>query len=91
MRDTGSDKNLPRNKNKPTVLDANPNDPTITTSFGLDISVKRINTKEFRGAQGCTPFVLKKRSIASKKIEKHKASRKTPLIRAARISARCQP
>lgn len=33
----------------------------------------------------------KKRSKASKVIEKHKASRKTPLINAAKISALCQP
>jgi hypothetical protein len=35
--------------------------------------------------------VLKKRSIASMKMEKQRARRKTPLMSAARISARCQP
>jgi hypothetical protein len=37
------------------------------------------------------PGVLKKRSKASSDIEKHNARRKTPLIRAARISALCHP
>jgi hypothetical protein len=33
----------------------------------------------------------KNRCIASMKMEKHRARRKTPLIKAARISARCHP
>lgn len=37
------------------------------------------------------PGLLKKRCIASIKIEKHKAKRKTPFTNAARISARCHP
>lgn len=62
------------NKNNPTMFDANPNDPTMTTSFGLP-----------------TSGTLKNLSIASMNIEKQSASKKTPLINAARISARCQP
>lgn len=42
-------------------------------------------------AGGHAPGVLKKRSMASIKMEKQSASRKTPLTRAARISARCHP
>lgn len=38
-----------------------------------------------------SPGVEKKRSIASREMEKHSARRKTPLIKAARISARCHP
>ena len=35
--------------------------------------------------------IEKKRSIASREMEKHSARRNTPLIKAARISARCHP
>ena len=35
--------------------------------------------------------VLKNRSIASSEMVKQRASKKTPLISAARISALCQP
>jgi hypothetical protein len=48
--------------------------------------------KDGSQAQGWRiPGVLKKRSNASINIEKQRAKRKTPLTRAARISARCQP
>ena len=32
---------LPWNKNSPTMLEARPNDPTITTSLGFDISGRK--------------------------------------------------
>lgn len=38
-----------------------------------------------------SPVTLTKRSMASMKMEKHKASRKTPFTSAPRISALCQP
>jgi hypothetical protein len=37
------------------------------------------------------PGVVKNRPIASRDIEKQRARRKTPLMRAARISALCHP
>lgn len=43
------------------------------------------------GVEMRVPGVLKKRSKASKEIEKHRARRKTPLMRAAKISALCHP
>jgi hypothetical protein len=74
------------------MLDARPNDPTMTTSFGFEISTSGGKlVLSFEHIRGHIPAVLKKRSIASKKIEKHNASKKTPLIKAARISARCHP
>ena len=39
----------------------------------------------------CVPGIRAKRSMASIKIEKQTARRKTPFTSAARISARCHP
>lgn len=74
------------------MLEAKPKDPTTTTNFAFEISAgnrRQLSVRLLKAGE--VPDVLKKRSIASRKIEKHKARRKTPLIKAARISARCQP
>jgi hypothetical protein len=65
----------------------------MTMSFGLEISKQsRHGAKlSFNHAIINSPGVLKNRSMASIEIEKHNASRKTPLMSAARISALCQP
>ena len=74
------------------MLEAKPNEPTITTSLGLDISNSSRALEVVDELTGHhAPGVLKKRSKASINIEKHKANKNTPLIRAARISALCQP
>lgn len=65
---------LPWNKNKPMMLLARPSDPTMTTSFGLLISL-----------------TLKNLSMASMKIEKQRASKKTPFTSAPRTSDLCHP
>jgi hypothetical protein len=73
------------------MFDASPNDPTITTNLGFDTSRERSSDPSIYKHHRDKPAVLKKRSIASRNIEKHRARRNTPLIKAARISARCHP
>jgi hypothetical protein len=73
------------------MLEARPKLPTMTTSFGLPTSVDEHHLPYTRGKGGSAPVALKKRSMASMKIEKQRASRKTPLTRAPSTSARCQP
>jgi len=76
------------------MLDARPNEPTMTTSLGAEISVQVVRQcpksvdVEIRY---CIPGVVKNLPIASSDIEKQSAKRKTPLTSAARISARCHP
>lgn len=83
---------LPWNKNSPTMLEARPNDPTMTTSLGLDISgSKGPLTEKHASKEPGIPGAVKNRPIASRDIEKQRARRKTPLTRAARISALCHP
>lgn len=86
-------KNLPWKRNSPRKFEASPNEPTITTSFGFFTSDMKMlrDTQANNVKRKHAPGVLKKRSIASMKIEKHRASKNTPFTRAARISARCQP
>ena len=83
---------LPWNKNSPTMLEARPNDPTITRSLGFDMSgSKGLLTEQYGSKEPRIPGVVKNRPIASRDIEKQRARRKTPLTRAARISALCHP
>ena len=72
------------------MLEARPNEPTTTINFGFDISVgeREVGVGEKRGR---VPSTLKNLPTASKETEKQRARRKTPLMRAARISALCQP
>jgi hypothetical protein len=81
----------PWKRKSPTILEAKPNEPTITTRRGLEISNGELNERVSRYSGRKIPGVLKKRSNASINIEKQRAKRKTPLTRAAKISARCQP
>ena len=85
----------PWKRNSPTIFEARPKDPTITTSFGFEISIDMSAYCRLilngTSQNGHLPGVLKKRSKASMVIEKQSASRKTPLTRAARISALCHP
>lgn len=36
-------KHIPWKRNRPTMLDARPNEPTMTTRRGFDISVAKVN------------------------------------------------
>lgn len=76
------------------MFDARPREPTMTTSAGFETSVLFYSSEAEVGNKDegvHEPGVLKNRPIASMKMEKHRASKKTPLMRAARISARCHP
>ena len=75
------------------MLEARPNEPTTTISFGFDISVgeRVVGVGEKKKKRGRVPSTLKNLPTASKETEKQRARRKTPLMRAARISALCQP
>jgi len=63
----------------------------MTISIGLDISVGGREVGGGRKGNGKVPSVLKNLPTASKATEKQRARRKTPLMRAARISALCHP
>jgi hypothetical protein len=85
-------RSLPWNRNNPRKLEARPNDPTMTTSFAFDISIgPDYHGKKRMEYERPAPGALKNRSMASMKMEKHRARRNTPLMRAATISARCHP
>jgi hypothetical protein len=81
---------VPWNKNKPTMLEARPSEPTMTISFGLEISTTAVSAKD-TSERTDERGVSKNLPIASRDMEKHRARRKTPFTRAARISALCQP
>lgn len=77
---------------RPKMLDASPKVPTMTTSFGLVISVTEGLITVIKNLLAShVPGVLKKRSTASINIEKQSANKNTPFISAARISALCHP